>query len=217
MCFSTQASFVAGSGLFVIGTIAVVKSKTVPQYLLASIPILFAVQQGAEGVVWLGLSDAAYSSWLKPAMYLFLTFAQVVWPVMVPLTMLLFEKNKLRKRIQFFLLGIGIVTAFYLGYSLLNFEISAKIERHHISYSLKFPFQGRLLRGIPYMLATAISPIISSNRWLRLLGWVLIGSYILTAIVYLHYLTSVWCYFGALLSSIILLIIIRLNQERPTL
>lgn len=110
-------------------------------------------------------------------------------------------------------LGIGILTAAYLGYSLLNFEASAKIQEHHIRYSLQFPFQSRLLRGIPYMLATAISPFLSSNKRLRLLGWVLVGSYLFTALIYLQYLTSVWCYFGALLSSLILFMIIKLNKE----
>ncbi|MFA6277206.1 MAG: DUF6629 family protein [Pedobacter sp.] len=213
MCFSAPASFVAGVGLLLVGSAAVVKSKTVPQYVLSSIPILFAVQQSLEGVVWLGLSDPAYAHWLPWAIYLFLGFAQLVWPILVPLAILLFEKEPVRRKFLLVFLGIGILTAAYLGYALLNFEATAKIQEHHIQYALQFPFQSMLLRGIPYMLATAVSPFFSSHKQLRLLGWVLVGSYIFTALIYWQYLTSVWCYFGALLSSLILFIIIKLNKE----
>ena len=212
MCFSAPASFVAGVGLLLVGGAALFKAKTSPQYVLASIPILFAVQQVTEGLLWLALSQAAYARWSDFAMYLFLIFAQIVWPILVPLSMLLFEKDPVRKKILFSFLGAGVLAALYLGYSLLKFEASARIEHHHIRYSLDFPFQSKLLRGIPYMLATAISPFVSSNKWLRLLGWGLVASYVFTAIVYMDYLTSVWCYFGAILSMLILFIIIKLNS-----
>lgn len=213
MCFSAPASFVAGVGLLLVGGTAVVKSKTIPQYVLSCIPILFGLQQGIEGMVWLGLSNTIYAPWLPYATYLFLAFAQLVWPILVPLSILLFEKNLLRRKILFLFLGIGITTALYLGYSLLNYEASAIIQEHHIRYTLDFPFSSKLLRGIPYMLATAVSPFFSSHRSLRLLGWLLVISYIFTAIVYLQYLTSVWCYFGAILSSAILFIVININRQ----
>jgi len=214
MCFSAPASFVAGAGLLLVGSVALVKAKTTSQYILACIPILFAVQQVIEGVLWLALSMAAYARWSDLAMYLFLIFAQIVWPILIPLSILLFEKDPVRRRILFGFLGAGILAALYLGYSLLNFKATARIEEHHIRYALEFPFQSKLLRGIPYMLATAISPFVSSNKWLRLLGWALVISYVFTAIVYMDYLTSVWCYFGAILSMLILFIIVKLNSEK---
>lgn len=213
MCFSATASFTAGAGLLLVGGVALVKAKTAPQYVLGCIPILFAVQQIMEGLLWLSLSHAAYASWSAPAMYSFLAFAQTVWPILVPLSILLFEKDPIRRKILFGLLGTGILAALFLGYSLLNFNASARIEEHHIRYSLQFPFQSRLLRGIPYMLATAISPFVSSNKFLRILGWTLVISYVFTAIFYTAYLTSVWCFFGSILSMLILFIIIKLNSE----
>lgn len=214
MCFSATVSFTAGAGLALVGSIALRKAKTTSQYVLAGIPILFALQQLTEGLLWLALSHAAYARWADLAMYLFLAFAQTVWPILVPLSMLLFEKDPLRKKILFALLGTGILAALYLGYSLLNFNATARIEEHHIKYSLQFPFQSRLLRGIPYMLATAISPFVSSHKLLRLLGWVLVISYVLTAIIYTNYLTSAWCFFGSILSMLILFIIIKLNSQQ---
>jgi hypothetical protein len=213
MCFSAPASFTAGVGLLLVGSIAMIKAKTTSQRVLACIPIFFAVQQVIEGLLWLALSHAAYARWSDLAMYLFLAFAQTVWPILVPLSMLLFEKDPVRKKILFGLLGTGVLAALYLGYSLLNFKASAIIEEHHIRYSLEFPFQSRLLRGIPYMLATAMPPFVSSNKWLKLMGWPLLVSYIFTAIFYTHYLTSVWCFFGSILSMMILFIILKLNSK----
>lgn len=213
MCFSATASFTAGAGLLLVGSVALTKAKTTPQYVLACIPILFAVQQTMEGFLWLTLSHATYAPWTDLTMYVFLAFAQTVWPILVPLSMLLFEKDPLRKKILFGLLATGVLAALYLGYSLLNFKASARIEEHHIRYSLEFPFQSKLLRGIPYMLATAISPFFSSHKLLRLLGWTLVISYVVTAIFYTNYLTSVWCFFGSILSMLILFIITKQNSE----
>lgn len=213
MCFSAPASFVAGAGLLVIGAIAIKQSKTTPQYVLACIPLVFAVQQSIEGLLWLALSEAGYAQWRVLAMYLFLIFAQIVWPILVPASILWFEKDSLRKKILYLFLGSGVLAAIYLGYSLIYYPATARIENHHIKYQLSFPFSSKLLRGIPYFLATAISPFISSNKWLRLLGWGLVISYVFTAFIYMDYLTSVWCYFGAVLSGLILFIIRKLNKN----
>ncbi|WP_394353509.1 DUF6629 family protein [Pedobacter foliorum] len=93
MCFSAPASFAAGVGLLLVGSIAMIKAKTAAQRVLACIPIFFAMQQVIEGVLWLALSHAAYARWSDLVMYLFLAFAQTVWPILVPLSMLLFEKD----------------------------------------------------------------------------------------------------------------------------
>lgn len=215
MCFSAQASFLAGVGLLAIGSIAIKQSKTTPQYVLACIPLIFAVQQCSEGLLWLAISHAKYSEWRELAMYSFLIFAQIVWPILVPFSILLFERDGLRKKILYLLLGAGILAATYLGYSLIFYGATASIESHHIKYHLNFPFPGKLIRGIPYMMATAISPFISSNKWLRFLGAALVISYVITAYMYMDFVTSVWCFFGAILSALILSIIMKLNTERP--
>ena len=58
MCFSATASFGASAVLGAIGIIAVAKAKTKPQRLFATIPLIFAVQQLTEGLLWLSLKNA---------------------------------------------------------------------------------------------------------------------------------------------------------------
>ena len=53
MCFSAGASFGAAAVLSIVGAVAVIKAKTIPQGLFAAIPFIFSIQQVAEGMLWL--------------------------------------------------------------------------------------------------------------------------------------------------------------------
>ena len=212
MCFSASASLTAGAGLLIIGAIAVSQSKTTPQRVLASIPVIFSVQQVSEGLLWLSLSGAISIKWQNLFMYIFQVFAQVLWPTFVPLTILLFEKNVRRRQILRILLAVGMLTSLYLCWCLLFYNVSAMIEGHHIKYELDFPLGNRWFSGITYILAAVMAPFISSVRQMRLLGLLLLVSYLVSRIFYQDYLISVWCYFAAILSISILIIIRGLRK-----
>lgn len=216
MCFSAQASLAASAGLAVVGAICLSRSKTVPQRVLSCIPLIFSVQQLSEGVLWLSLSHSAYAHWQRSAMYVFLIFAEVIWPAFVPLVILLFEKAPRRKNLLRVLSGIGIFLSIYMSYCLAIYPVSASIEEHHIKYQLDFPFNNRWFSGIPYLLAAVTSPFVSGRRHLRLLGWGFLAAYVATRIWYSQYLISVWCFFAAILSLLVLYIIIRLQKSDAT-
>ncbi|MCD6064939.1 MAG: hypothetical protein K0R82_2850 [Flavipsychrobacter sp.] len=212
MCFSAQASFAASAGLAVVGAVCFSRSKTTPQHILACIPLIFSVQQLSEGLLWLSLSQPAYAHWQRTAMYVFLVFAEVVWPAFVPLTILLFENDLRRKKVLRVLSGIGIFIAIYMSYCMAVYPVSASIEEHHINYQLDFPLGNRWFSGIPYLLAAVLSPFVSGVKFLRLLGWGFLVAYLVTRIWYAHYLISVWCFFAAILSLMVLYIINRLRK-----
>lgn len=145
-------------------------------------------------------------------MYVFLVFAQVVWPSFVPLTVLLSEKDARRKKILRVLLGIGIFTSLYLSWGMLFYNVSASIENQHIKYRLDFPLGNRWFSGITYILAAVVTPFISSLKYLRYLGLALLLSYLASRIFFEAYLISVWCYFAAVLSLFILAVIVQLRK-----
>ena len=97
MCFSTSASFGAGVVLAVIAIAAIKKAKSGPETFFAGIPLMFSFQQITEGFVWVSLSNPGYSSLQQVSTYTFLFIAQVVWPLWVPLSIYLLEKNEKRK------------------------------------------------------------------------------------------------------------------------
>lgn len=212
MCFSPAASFGAGIVLAAIGVVAIKKSQTVPQRFLACIPLIFAAQQCVEGVLWLALMHAQYAQWEKPATYAFLIFAQVIWPCCVPLSMLLLEQEPKRKKILSGLLATGVLLGLYLAYCLIHYPVQAGIDGHHIMYRLNFPGATKWYNGIFYFIPTVIPPFVSGIKRIRWIGVTIILSYIVTQLFFRQYVISVWCYFAAIISLIILSVIMQLRK-----
>lgn len=199
MCFSASASFGAGIVLSAIGVVSIKQAKTVSQIPFASIPLIFAVQQFAEGVLWLVLPNSFNSSLQVITTYLFLFFAQVVWPTFVPLSIMMMEKNEKRKKILQVIVIIGIIVSVYLAYCLLSYHVKASIIGHHIFYSQDYPLSLRLYGGAFYLTATIISPFISSAKKMRVLGFSILISYLITLLFYHDYVVSVWCFFASII------------------
>src|ERR1044071_4197500 len=115
MCFSANASFIAGSVLATTGVLTLRKVKSPKHILFAAIPLIFSVQQFTEGFVWLSLSDPGGQAWRSIPITIFLFFAHVAWPVWVPLSVFTLEKNPQRGKILLGMLLIGIAVSAYLG------------------------------------------------------------------------------------------------------
>ena len=98
MCFSSTASFGASVVLGTIGVTSIVKASTQPQRTFAAIPLLFAVQQFTEGLLWLSLTNENMASWQSMLTYIFLFFAMAVWPFWIPFTVWLMEQDVQRKK-----------------------------------------------------------------------------------------------------------------------
>ena len=57
MCFSAEASFIVGGALLFIGTSTIKKAHHKKDLPIALIPIIFALQQIIEGLLWIILKD----------------------------------------------------------------------------------------------------------------------------------------------------------------
>ena len=98
MCFSSAASFGAAALLAVAGIASIAKARRQKDMLFAAIPILFALQQMAEGLLWLSIDNLALRPLRTDLTYFFLFVAESVWPVWVPLSLLLMERSRFAKR-----------------------------------------------------------------------------------------------------------------------
>lgn len=213
MCFSASASFSAGAVLSIIGVASITKAKHPSHLLFASIPLLFGIQQIAEGFLWVTLPIHDYEQIQKLFTYIFLFFAQTLWPIWVPLSILLLTPKISRKFSAKVLVACGFVLGICLFYCLLNFDVSAKIVEQHIVYYQDYPPSFRFIGVILYVLATIIPPFFSKIKYMWLLGTTILISYIITAIFYNHYLLSVWCFFSSVISLSIYLIIVELGKK----
>jgi hypothetical protein len=217
MCFSASVSFGAGVVLTVIGIATIKKANHKSQLLFASIPFVFGVQQFAEGILWLTIPTANYFVLQKMATYIYLFFAHIMWPLSVPIAILLIEKSRTRKTIQKILVASGILVSFYLAYCLATYPVKAVIEGHHISYILGY---SNLLNNfwiVLYALATIAPPFFSHIKRMWMLGITTLISYIVTELFYENYILSVWCFFASIISLSIYVIMIQLeNAEQQS-
>lgn len=214
MCFSATASFSAGVVLTAIGIASMKKAQKPNQKLFASIPLIFAAQQIVEGFLWLALPNPEYLVAQQGLTYAFLFVAQIMWPAWVPISILMLTPKADRKLIQKILTGIGFFTATALAFCLIYFEVSSKIHGNHVLYNQSYPDSIRFI-GVAFYLAATILPLyFSSVKNLWILGVGILISYIVSAIFFSRYLLSVWCFFAAIISVTVYLIIVKIGKQK---
>jgi len=200
MCFSTEASFTAGVVLTAIGVGTLKKAKSGNEIFFASIPLIFAAQQFTEGFLWLALTGKASTAFAVPATYIFLIFAQVIWPLWVPLAILKLEKFEKRKKILKLFLIMGVLVAIYNSYCLITYHATGSIVGMHISYNQDYHTVFSNYIGFFYVVTTTVSPFFSSIKRMWALSTAIFISYIVTTFFYEDYFVSVWCFFASVIS-----------------
>ena len=133
-------------------------------------------------------------------------------PVFAPLTVLLIEPDQWRRKWIGVCLISGIVVAVYFLWSLNTSPQTASIEGGHIVYSGD-PGLPETLRVL-YPVATCLGPALSSHRAVRLLAAILVAASLVAYLAYGQAFTSVWCYFAAAASGVILFQFERARQKR---
>lgn len=203
MCFSAEASFAGGIVISIIGIATITKVHKPSQLVFASIPLFFGIQQFAEGFLWLMLPNPDAIIAQKFATYLFLIMADFLWPMMIPLAVLLMEKNEKKKRILKVFAITGLLLSLYYAFCLLSFNIYPQISGYHILYKTDFPKSLAMIAFAIYLIVTIIPLFVSSIQRTHLLGALMFLSCLITAIFFRQYLTSVWCFFAAIISVVI--------------
>jgi uncharacterized protein DUF6629 len=177
--------------------------------MFAAIPILFAAQQATEGVVWLTIGGGGTVHRL--AVNAFLSVALVVWPMWLPFSLRLVERDDGRRRALTWLVWFGVVVSVYAASLLVRWQPTARIAEHSISYD--YQSRHETLSHVVYLLAYIVPTIVpffvSTLALARTMGVTLIASLVVTVAVQRDALTSVWCFFAALMSCLILVIVGR--------
>lgn len=207
MCFSAGASFAGGTVITAIGIATARIVRKPEQKLFSTIPLIFGMQQISEGFVWVALQNPGNQAMLTISGYLFLIAAVVIWPTMVPLSVLKMEQKPSRRRYLKIFLAAGIITSLYYGTGLIIHNIEPEISNHHIKYVNDFPKSLATPAFILYLIATLIPIYISSIKKMYLFGILVTVSCLITGIFFKEYLTSVWCFFAAFISIVIYWII----------
>jgi hypothetical protein len=213
MCFSATASFTAAAITGGIGIATLRNAGKRSELPMAVVPLLFAVQQVIEGSLWLSLDDG-FVALSKALMLGFLFFAQVWWPIFVPIAVLCVEPDRSRRRLIFLLLGVGVAVGLFLLWQILTHEHRAVIVDEHLVYSSEGRYP--LAVGSAYLAATVLSPLLSSQRVVAALGLIVLVGAAIAYIAYWQAFVSVWCFFAAAASGLILFHFERQRRDRTS-
>lgn len=203
MCFSAQASFVAAVSLTAIG-IASVRQAHRSTILLACIPLIFAIQQLAEGIIWL---NPQASSLVPLAKNTFLAIAFLWWPLYIPLSIFTLEKQPKRRLAILICSVIGAIWALFALYHMMR-GTSVSLKDCHIYYLFSTYSEPTPIVGL-YFIGTILPFFIASEAIFNLLGIALAISCIATYFIWYSYFISIWCFFAAILSLCVYTIITR--------
>lgn len=205
MCFSEEASFTAAVGIAVVAGAALHTAGFTRFAFLALMPLLFSLQQLAEGFTWLhlkGVTEGWFSTWMRDYYNM---FAFVGWPIWVPLSLLAVEKISSRRLILSAFLLIGILIG---GYNLLIlFEQPAYpvVANHSIRYESQIPYEEVYL----YAIITLLPWFFSSLQGSWIAGLVFAFSFFIAGYFYEFTFASVWCFFAAIVSIVVFKLLIE--------
>lgn len=213
MCFSPEASFAGGVIISTLGVVTVRKIHHPKQLVFASIPLFFGIQQFAEGFLWLTLPYPEYETIQRISTYLFLFMAEVLWPVMIPLSVFLMEEDDRRKKVLRLMLLLGVLLSGYYASCLLLLQVLPQIINYHIQYNNNFPDSWALMAFFIYLFVTITPLFVSGIKRTNILGLLMFLSCLISSIFFTQYLTSVWCFFAAFMSAVIYWILLDLKRD----
>jgi len=213
MCFSASASFAGGAFLLAVGANTVKKAARKAELPFAAIPLLFGVQQILEGIIW--LTFRFDTPLLNTAMtHGYSLFSHVLWPIYVPVAVLLLEPVPWRRKTLYAFLAIGAGAEVYLLINMVRFPITSRVVGGHIEY-LSPHFYAVVVMG-SYLAATCLSMFLSSHKVVNIFGIASLLLFFAAYKIYAVWFISVWCFFAAALSAIVYLYF-RVREHRPVM
>ena len=162
MCFSAPASFVTAAVTSAIGIVALTRVNEQRELPLAAMPLLFALQQGIEGLLWSNLPLAPDGSFSRALTLLYLFFAEAFWALYAAIAAWLVERSEHRRRLMGICLGVGAgVGAYLLWWNLDHPQVPTILDGHIVYLTKYWPSYAV---GVAYAAATGLPLLLSSQR-----------------------------------------------------
>lgn len=208
MCVSAEASFTLSSMLGPIGLYCVVNSirKARTFTALAMIPLIFGIQQFAEGLVWLAIKHGDTPR-ARSAAVAYLFFALCFWLVWIPFSVWLIESDRRTGRLLMCLLMIGLIGGggLFLPIALDPTRLEVSATKGVLAY--EFPIHGLIAKAQPmihlsYLAVITLPLMIASRKRKELMAFsiLLVASAIVSHLYYWYAFASIWCFFAAAIS-----------------
>ena len=215
MCFSVAASFSASAVLVPMGIYCVKKSVSLekPYWAFALLPLMFGIQQFFEGLVWLEIEpDGGGATRLAALGYMF--FSHLFWLIWIPFACYAIEDSTIKRKVIFFLILIGAAHGLLMYIPLWFREdwLTVELVRQSIDYKATLLYDEYIPRIIVrafYALIILVPLLVASDRYIRIFGVIIATSVAISTVKFGYAFISVWCYFAAVLSFYILVMILQ--------
>ena len=213
MCFSATANFVGSGVLGALGVATLSRVKHRRELMFAGLPVMFAVHQFTEGFVWLGVDGRLSAETAHGFAAAFMLYAQGLLPVLMPLSVFLFEPNgpSRRRMMPFLWLGIGL--GLYMLWALTAYPFQVFVQGNSLVYI--DPATNFTLVGAVYVVATCGSLFFSKERPMIWFGAANLVALLSVLAVRRYAATSLWCAYAAVASVLILGYFWRTAGVRP--
>jgi hypothetical protein len=235
MCFSSAASFTAAALLIPAGlftSLTCHRSGRAELLPLALSPALFGLQQGLEGLVWLGLDRGGIEPLTQGAALAYLFFAYGFWLAWLPWCALRYGRGAVGRGHGpgnhgsgdrgtgdgvaqgwlrgFFLFGLAMGLWLWLPLLVEPWRFQPTVLLGNLNYRTVTPLhtvlgldQGSLLYG----LVITLPLVLTGSRRLGAFALALALAFALAWFGYRHALPSSWCFFSAALSLLLLWVV----------
>ena len=213
MCFSATANFVGSGVLGTVGAMTLTKVKHRRELMFASLPALFAVHQGIEGFVWLGLDGYLSAQVAHNMGAAFVLYAQGLLPLLMPLSVTLFEQTRARRRAMMPFVVLGLLLTLYMLWGLTAYPLQVSVVGNsivYVNYATNMTWVAVL-----YVIATCGSLFFSKVPEMVMFGWANLAILLTVMAVKRYAFTSLWCAYAAVASVIILAYFWKSRFRRP--
>jgi hypothetical protein len=102
-----------------------------------------------------------------------------------------------------------------LGWALFAAPPVAAIDHHHVHYTVQHVPFGEVVADALYGISTLLPLFIVGRPHFRFLGLALVVSYAVARLAFAGNVVSVWCYFAAVISLGIILLLRRAEVRQP--
>jgi hypothetical protein len=204
MCFSPTGDLVGGAVVVGIGIDACLHLKRRFEYVaIAALPVALGLHQIDETFVWWWLQGHVGSGVGEVAMWIYLVFALVVLPMLIPLMVFFFMRRSPRRwRVAPFVV-LGIVVSGILLEAMLVGHPEVRLGTYHLAYTIGLR-HGTFIIGL-YIVATCGPMLASGFRPMVWFGAANLIAVIVLALLCASGFTSLWCFYAALVGGAVAL------------
>ncbi len=211
MCLAPEVDLVASLVIGVVAVDAIRHSHSGRTLPLALLPAVFAVHTLTSAFVWWGAQGVVPTRVGEIAANIFIFIAFVLFPVYLPISILLLEPRGWRRDALLVLAGAGVVSGVDFLLGILNGRASAVACDFYIDFQITGTTS---IAGILYVVATCGALLLSGVRPLFYWGIVNAAAVAVLAVLANRGLPSLWCFLAACTSVFVAWYLRELERQR---